>query len=1373
MNTVSSVSSFVETKASGTLPSAPTNLAVAASSIGMTYMTLTFTAPPETVVDYTLKLTQTSPAVVDEAKHVLIRQFKNTTTYQINGLTHNTTYNLDLYANNFVGTSPAGTLSSVKTLYGTATATAPTITTTLLNNSIIGYSTTQLAASRDLSYVFLTQTRSNGTGDIWRSTDGGTTFNVVFSNMDNTYMPSIACSTDGRYVYASGTNVYMSDNYGKSFRSAIFHNAVNSVLSCDESGRYLSVISTQPGGGGRIWWSNNYCATIGSKTGVINNRAGRTTSIDARINTIFYLSDNANAYYYTAPTGLQNLNDISNLVPVIMSASNIPGYIPVVPNSTYSLDLATYAIYTNQGLTATVVKGSGLRTTIAVYDSSYGAFKQIIGPSYVASDNTWRHDWVVTEGSVNFIIAGSSGVSSWSSANPIGTAIYSFDAGQTWYDLSGVYPFTEYIWKGSASVKNNKLYLTLCTFGYAYATKIFRVEFSNIYGEQPTNPTITSVGTTYANISLTNPYGFLSGYNAVATPVYPAAPTYAYAETTFNKTITVDSSGNSQLTGLMPGQTYGINLSTLNNVGTSLPTSDLYVYTSDVSMSNPTIASSTMHNGATLGINGISFIAVPKSKPENVYVAVSNSDDYVVYVYVSNDYGTTFTQTYSNFSANEVLGIVSSDSGQYVFMSINDQYIYRSTDYGQTFSIISSGAGLVESFNLYITCSGSGQYVALVQANYGHVYWSSNYGVSFTKKSSVVSRFGQHVAINVNTSTIYVSGKNSFKYYTAASGLSAITDISAVSFSNTNTSLTYNGTIPTYYPRFITTSRQLTVAVDYVSSPYVLISSTGPSGFASVPGTFTGANTWRWSVVESKLNFILVGSTTANKAFYSTDNGANWIDLSGVAPYTNSGIITAASAVVNDKIYVYLATLDGVVYLSTFTITYAATLPPSAPSGLSVTTGSTSATISFSTPTIPVQNYTITAVATDPSYELTETQTFTSSSGYVMNRLEPATTYTFTLTATNSNGSASSSVSATTKTVSIPANPTFSTLETRQISINKLYSAYIAVPKKNPSYIYLAGRDDEGSKRNFFQKSTDYGRTFTMKRYTDVFPYIINYTNATPNWASVVCSDDGKYVYAGSAQGIFSLYRSDDYGESLYPVFSKNTFENSYFYAVACSSSGQYVAFAGAQKYELAWSSDYGRTFTYKVLPTFDSQRMSIDEYKNTIYIHTNTANILYIRVPAGLSTITDISNYSHTIVDLTAVSGAPYYPNSHFEVNRGIMLLSNLSSRYISRNAPFDLSLNASKTATHSGADGKIMPKANFMMLAGGYYSTNNGNTWIDISNQAPFNIPIPAGFTEYYFPVAPVVRIESTLIDSSLNLYMLHTNGNLYTQTITLSLS
>lgn len=1370
MNTVSAVSSFVGTKATGNAPSAPTNLAVASSSIGLTYMTITFTAPAD-VVDYTVKLTQTSPVVSTESNSVIVRQFKGATSYQIIGLTKNTTYNLELFANNLSGTSAPATLSSLRTLNGTM-AVAPTLSWSLLNSSYTGGG--PIAVSRDLKYVFMANQRANGLSDIYMSSDGGVTFRVVYTNTDYTYMPSLVCSQDGRYVYASGTNVYMSNNFGQSFRSVLFHNVVNSVLACDESGRYVAITSTQPGLGSRIWWSNNYCATITTKTGVINGQVGRQIAIDARTNTIFYLSDNGNAYYYTAPNGFQNLNDISNLVPVIMNNSST--YISNIPNSVYSMNMSNYYLYANQGFVAGISLCSGVKSAIAVWDSSYNSFKQPLGPKYITS-NGYRMDWVVTEGSVNFIAAGASNTrSDGQYSSPSGTATYSFDGGSTWYDLSGVYPFNQNVKGFGACVKDNNLNLMLIS-GYGSTIKLFKVVFSNIYPDKPTNTAITSVGTTFANISLTAPTnGYVSGYSTLANIVYPAAPTYSFVETSFTKTITFDSSGNSQLSGLMPGQIYGISLSTVNNVGTALPTSDLYVYTSDVSMSNPTIASSTVHDGTTIGINAMSFIAVPKSKPENVYVTASNSDDYATFVYVSNNYGSTFTQTYSNYSANEVLGIVCSDNGQYVFMSINDQYIYRSTDHGQTFAIVSTGSGLVESFNLYINCSGSGQYVAIVQANYGHVYWSSNYGLTFTKKSSVVSRFGQHIAINSNTSTIYVTGKTSFKYYTASGGLSTITDISAVSFSNTNTALTYNGTIPTYYPRFITTSRQLTVAVDYVTSPYVLISSTGASGFASATGTFTGAGTWKWSVIESKLNFILVGSTTANKAFYSIDNGSSWIDLSGVAPYTNAGIITAASAIVNDKVYIYLATLDGVVYLSTFSITQTAASAPSAPSGLSITPSSTSATINFSTPTIPVQSYTITAVATNPSYEFTVSRTFTSGSGYIMTGLEPGTTYTFTLTATNPVGSASSSVSATTQTVSVPANPTFSSLVTTTLRTAGVYYGYMAVPRKNPAYVYIAMAESPWPFSKYFYKSTDYGQTYTMKTVPDIYPYIWPTITALA-FGNMICSDDGKYLFTAdrAANGQYNVLKSSDYGETFGPVYSLYTTTGGYFDPMACSSTGQYFAFVWSQQRILAWSSDYGNTFTYKTitLAQYDVRSVSIDEYKNTIYVYAlNT--MAYSTISGGLAAITDISNITFTNVSLNM--SYAFASSNKLEINRGVMLIGSSNNRQVSVNVPFDLSSTTLLFNDRSGWSNTFQPKAQFMMVGGGKYSRNNGTTWTDLSGQAPFNLPGSSQnyITDDYGASAPqIIAMSSSILDASLNLYMLHTNGNLYTQTISLTLT
>jgi hypothetical protein len=79
-------------------------------------------------------------------------------------------------------------------------------------------------------------------------------------------------------------------------------------------------------------------------------------------------------------------------------------------------------------------------------------------------------------------------------------------------------------------------------------------------------------------------------------------------------------------------------------------------------------------------------------------------------------------------------------------------------------------------------------------------------------------------------------------------------------------------------------------------------------------------------------------------------------------------------------------------------------------------------------------------------------------------------------------------------------------------------------------------------------------------------------------------------------------------------------------------------------------------------------------------------------------------------------------------------------------------------------------------MIVSGGNYSKNNGTSWTDLSGQAPFNIPSSKKsiITDYWGSSASqILYMNSTIEDASLNLYMLHTNGNLYTQTITLTLT
>jgi hypothetical protein len=330
------------------------------------------------------------------------------------------------------------------------------------------------------------------------------------------------------------------------------------------------------------------------------------------------------------------------------------------------------------------------------------------------------------------------------------------------------------------------------------------------------------------------------------------------------------------------------------------------------------------------------------------------------------------------------------------------------------------------------------------------------------------------------------------------------------------------------------------------------------------------------------------------------------------------------------------------------------------------------------------------------------------------------------------------------------------------------------VPKNNPSYVYIATYIGTLNLRytGTFYKSTDYGKTFTSKLRNQVFPYTNGGTN-TRQWSNLVCSEDGKYVYASTSDGNqYMLYKSNDYAELLVPICTRMYTGNDVA-AIACDRTGRYFSFVSNTARVIAWSSDYGSTFTYKTLPSYsafsDPQRMSIDEYKNTIYIYSYPT-ILYSTISGGISTITDISN-----VSFTALNTSVTYEAWMFEVNRGVVLTTSRDGRFFALNAPFDLSSGTQITG-RSGYSSTFQPRAQFMIVSGGNYSKNNGTSWTDLSGQAPFNIPSSNQniITENWGSSASqILYMNSTIEDASLNLYMLHTNGNLYTQTITLTLT
>ena len=142
-------------------------------------------------------------------------------------------------------------------------------------------------------------------------------------------------------------------------------------------------------------------------------------------------------------------------------------------------------------------------------------------------------------------------------------------------------------------------------------------------------------------------------------------------------------------------------------------------------------------------------------------VSISSSGQYQTavvyggYIYISSDYGNTWTQKASSLNWR---GVSISASGQYQTActdNLNNGYIYTSSDYGNTWKQVS------EYGNWYsVTVSASGQYQTAVEGN-GDLFISSDYGNTWTKSPISNSSYAWYS----------VSQSASGQYQTASSNL--------------------------------------------------------------------------------------------------------------------------------------------------------------------------------------------------------------------------------------------------------------------------------------------------------------------------------------------------------------------------------------------------------------------------------------------------------------------------------------------------------------------------------------------------------------------------------------------------------------------------
>ena len=240
--------------------------------------------------------------------------------------------------------------------------------------------------------------------------------------------------------------------------------------------------------------------------------------------------------------------------------------------------------------------------------------------------------------------------------------------------------------------------------------------------------------------------------------------------------------------------------------------------------------------------SNVNFVETVK-RPDNI--SISNNGTYLLCnaydgtnIYISSNKGVSWTTIIDTLKI-KILGM--SPTGQYMYISNANNFLY-SSNYGVTWTSYPS-----VYYNL-LSISQTGQYLVASQIGNTAIYYSSNYGVSFTN-------------INTNISSVY-----------RWSGVSISSD-------------------GTYIVAFMITANQTNGIVYYssnIGATWTNISST--IGSLIRPNSTSGNLYGNYTIKVSTNGQIILISTTTG-AYLTTNAGSSWIQVSSQMP--NTSIITS------------------------------------------------------------------------------------------------------------------------------------------------------------------------------------------------------------------------------------------------------------------------------------------------------------------------------------------------------------------------------------------------------------------------------------------------------------------------------------------------
>ena len=578
-----------------------------------------------------------------------------------------------------------------------------------------------------------------------------------------------AMSANGQYQLAClyGTNMHYSLNYGQSWAIGLTISANWIACAMSASGQYC--IGTVDAASGLIYTSSNYGQTWTStgRATVYQTRCAISASGQYMLacggagggSSPIYLSSNYGVTWTTVGTTLTWLS-------CAMSASGQYMYAGI--NSTNAIYVST-----NYGQTWTpITVSASVVYAYAIACSASGQYVCTVDTvNYVFYSSNYGVSWtrvtsptapfggIAMSASGQYVISGG--------LNGTFSMYYSTNYGQTW----AIVPLSPTgNWYGFAMSANGQYLLAANIAGSSYMIQSITPFFNMATSGNITTNTLQTTALSYSDGST----------------VVSAQPSLDYS--TFGITWTQTSSVNANWCSPAISGTgqYQINA----NYGGAIYYSSNYGQNWTVATSSPsgnwgTAAISNngkyavicpIANGYTtpglayysstygqtwtstaISVNG--YVGISLS---GQYMCISNQWNGTLGVYVSSNYGQTWTRT----NTNAVYVLCISGTGQYLYGApYASGSAYMSSDYGQTWRVMS---GITpSSINPQaMSTSASGRYISIA-GNVTGFYYSSNYGLTFTKSGSATSSqcmsmsmtsSGQYqIAQQASSSTVYYS----------------------------------------------------------------------------------------------------------------------------------------------------------------------------------------------------------------------------------------------------------------------------------------------------------------------------------------------------------------------------------------------------------------------------------------------------------------------------------------------------------------------------------------------------------------------------------------------------------------------------------------